>query len=78
MDCSSIVEPFRSFAAASRIGTPPRRIPKATKVEATNKAIMNGLKKMLDDVKGRWAEDLTFCGHTGQPLEGPRERPRSP
>ena len=26
--------------------------------EATNKAIMNGLKKRLDDTKGRWAEEL--------------------
>ena len=35
--------------------------------EATNKAIVNSLKKMLDGAKGRWAEELpTFCGHTGQ------------
>ena len=27
-------------------------------VEATNKAIMNELKKRLDDAKGRWAEEL--------------------
>ena len=27
-------------------------------VEATNKAILNGLKKMIDDAKGRWAEEL--------------------
>ena len=27
-------------------------------VEATNKAIMNGLKKMLDGEKGRWAKEL--------------------
>ena len=26
--------------------------------EATNKAIMNGLKKRLEGVKGRWAEEL--------------------
>ena len=26
--------------------------------EATNKAIMNGLKKMLDGEKGRWAKEL--------------------
>ena len=27
-------------------------------VEVTNKAIMNGLKKRLDGIKGRWAEEL--------------------
>lgn len=26
--------------------------------EATNKAIVNGLKKMLDSAKGRWVEEL--------------------
>ena len=26
--------------------------------EATNKTILNGLKKRLDEVKGRWAEEL--------------------
>ena len=26
--------------------------------EAVNKVIVNGLKKMLDDVKGRWVEEL--------------------
>ena len=26
--------------------------------EATNKAIKNGLKKMLDGTKGKWAEEL--------------------
>jgi len=26
--------------------------------EATNKAIVNGLKKRLDGAKGRWAEEL--------------------
>ena len=27
-------------------------------VEAVNKVIVNGLKKMLDDVKGKWVEEL--------------------
>ena len=29
-------------------------------VEATNKAIVNGLKKRLDGAKGRWAEELPY------------------
>ena len=29
-----------------------------SQVEATNKAIVNGLKKRLDDAKGRWAKEL--------------------
>ena len=28
--------------------------------KATNKAIVNGLKKMLDGAKGRWAEELPY------------------
>ena len=28
-------------------------------VEATNKTIVNGLKKRLDDAKGRWAKELS-------------------
>ena len=45
--------------------------------EATNKAIMNGLKRRLEDSKGRWAEELpkvlwayrtTPRKSTGEPL----------
>ena len=28
-------------------------------VEAVNKVIVNGLKKRLDDVKGKWVEELS-------------------
>ena len=28
--------------------------------EASNKVIVNGLKKILDDAKGRWVEELPY------------------
>ena len=47
--------------------------------EATNKTILNGLKKRLDEAKGRWAEELpnVLWAYRTTP-EGPQERPRSP
>ena len=42
--------------------------------KATNKAIMNGLKKRLEGTKGMWAEELLSVGYTGQPPEDPREQ----
>ena len=47
--------------------------------EAVNKVIVNGLKKILDDAKGRWVEErhMSF-GHIEQHLKSPPERPLSP
>ena len=40
--------------------------------EATNKAIVNRLKRRLEGAKGRWAEELpNVLGHTKQFREGP-------
>ena len=47
--------------------------------EVVNKVIVNGLKKILDDTKGRWVEEryMSF-GHIEQHLESPPERPLFP
>lgn len=42
--------------------------------KATNKAIMNGLKKRLEGTKGMWAEELLSVGYTGKPPKDPREQ----
>ena len=54
-DCNLIVGIFASFVVilASRTGTPSNG-----QAEATNKAILNELKKRLDGAKGKWAEEL--------------------
>ena len=47
--------------------------------EATNKAIMNGLKKRLDGPKGRWAEELpnVLCAYQTTPRRSTGETPFS-
>ena len=52
---------FREFCSdvgiKNRYSTPA--YPKSNgRAKATNKAIVNGLKKLLDRAKGRWAEEL--------------------
>ena len=41
-----------------RIGILLLPIPNIEQVEAVNKVIVNGLKKRLDDAKGKWVEEL--------------------
>jgi len=42
--------------------------------EAVNKVIINGLKKRLEDAKGRWVEELPHILWTGLHHGGRRER----
>lgn len=47
--------------------------------EATNKVIMNGLKKRMEGTKGRWTEELPmFNGPTGQPQDSQPVKPLTP
>ena len=57
MDFSSTANPLGDTIVSRelQIGIPLRHILKG---EAVNKVIINGLKKRLDDVKGRWVEEL--------------------
>ena len=46
--------------------------------ETVNKVILSGLKKRLDDAKGKWVEEFhTYSGRTEPRLAGPLERPLS-
>ena len=39
--------------------------------KTVSKVIVNGLKKRLDDVKGKWVEELSYIiGHIGPHLIG--------
>ncbi|XP_065616186.1 uncharacterized protein LOC136061806 [Quercus suber] len=52
---------FRAFCSDLNIKnkySTPAYLQSNGQVEATNKAILNGLKKRLDSAKGRWAEEL--------------------
>nr|XP_023872793.1 uncharacterized protein LOC111985376 [Quercus suber] len=58
---NSITKAFRTFCSdlgiKNRYSTPA--YPQSNgQVEATNKVILNRLKKRLDDAKGRWAKEL--------------------
>ena len=57
---SSIVKPSGDTIAnwELRIDILPQPTPRGMGKPAVNKVIMNGLKKRLDDVKGRWVEEL--------------------
>ena len=47
--------------------------------EATNKAIVNGLKKRLDGAKGRWVEELPSVLWVYRTTPGDQQgKPRSP
>ena len=56
-DSRAFHEFWSDLGIKNRYSTPvyPQSIGQA---EAINKAIVNGLKKMLDGVKGRWVEEL--------------------
>ena len=61
MGCNLIVKPSVSFLVTSALRTCTQswHIHKAmVKPKATNKAIVNGLKKRLEGTKGMWAEEL--------------------
>ena len=56
-DSKSFREYCREFGIINRYSTPT--YPQGNgQVEAVNKVIVNGLKKRLDEVKGRWVEEL--------------------
>jgi hypothetical protein len=47
--------------------------------ESSNKTILNGIKKRLEEAKGRWVEELPpYYGHSERRLEVQQERPLSP
>ena len=65
--CSSRTTAFSSTAKCLedtvvswglRIGILLLPIPNIGQVESVNKVIVNGLKKRLDDAKGKWVEEL--------------------
>lgn len=73
---------FKDFCASWRIrlnkSTP--RYPQGNgQVEATNKTILDGLKKKLDDKKGKWAEELygVLWSHRTTPRRSTGQKPFS-
>ena len=73
---------FRTFCSDLGIKNrylTPAYLQSNDQVEATNKTILNGLKRRLDGAKGRWAEKLpnVLWAYRTTP-EGPQGRLRSP
>ena len=61
MDSNLIAKPSEDIVAnwGSQTGTQLQLILKEMgQAEAVNKVIVNGLKKRLDDAKGRWVKEL--------------------
>lgn len=73
---------FREFCSGLGIKNryPSPAYPQSnSQAKATDKTIVNGLKKRLDHAKGKWVEELPVsCGRTEQPPEDLQERLRSP
>ena len=77
MGSSSIVRPFGDIVVILGIKNKYSTLayPQGNdQVEATNKAIMDGLKKRLKEAKGKWVDKLpyvlwTYCMMPEDPLE---------
>lgn len=70
---------FKTFCSQYRIRnyySTPAYPQSNGQAEASNKTILDGIKKRLDKAKGKWPDELHWCcGRTEQRLGGLRERP---